>query len=76
MRLVAALLLCSCAVGIARPDGSAYGIAVGQAQIQACRTDAPPELACSHIRGGAVSPEGAKALGPLSRLVQLAMGLL
>lgn len=73
----ALLLLCSCAVGAARPDGSVIGLAIGQAELRACARDVKEEeTACSHIRGGAVSPEGAKLVGPISGLFQLLTGLL
>jgi len=34
-------VLTSCAVGIARPDGTAWGIAVGQSEILSCRVNPP-----------------------------------
>jgi hypothetical protein len=73
----AVLMLTGCAVGYASPSGSAYGVAMGQAEVQACARDAAEtEIVCSHIRGGAISPEGAKAIGPVQGLLQLVLGLL
>ncbi len=66
-----------CAVGVATPDGRAIGVALGQAEIRACRSDAAAsETSCSYVRGGAVSEEGGKALGLLSRLLGVVPGLL
>lgn len=74
---VIALQLAACAAGVARPDGSVYGMAFGQAEIRACAKDVKEEeAACTYIRGGALSQEGAKALGPVSGLLQLLTGLL
>lgn len=66
----------ACAVGVASPDGQAWGVALGQAEIRSCRADvAPPtEASCSYVRGGAVSEEGGKALGLVSRLLGFVSG--
>lgn len=74
--LTGPLVLWSCAVGKIAPDGGAWGIAVGQAEIRSCPTQAPLEgSCCGLIQGGALSPEGSKALGPLSRWISTLTGL-
>lgn len=60
MRLLSSMLLlcCSCAVGFATSDGTAVGVAFGQAEIRSCRPPAegePPEAACAYVRGGQIS---------------------
>lgn len=77
--LAAALLLSACAVGRAAPDGAVWGLAIGNAELRSCSASRsalqPDEPVCSYIRGGAISPEGAKAIGPAGRLLQLLAGL-
>lgn len=78
MRLALLLVaLTGCAVGVVTPDGRAYGIAIGQAELRACRASEPPqEASCSYVRGGALSQEGRAAIGPLGQLLTLLTGLL
>lgn len=74
--LALSVLFCGCAIGVATPDGRAYGVALGQAEIRACRAEPPTEASCSYVRGGALSSEGAKAVGPLGQLLGVLAGLL
>lgn len=74
MRLLLTLpLILSCAAG-SIPNGP-RGIAFGQAEISRCVTRGE-ETICEKIGGGALSPEGAKIVGPISGLVQFLVGLL
>jgi hypothetical protein len=76
VRVLGALMCAGCAVGVATPEGRAYGVAIGQAEIRACRAEPPSEASCSYIRGGALSPEGGKAIGPLGQVLGVLAGLL
>ena len=77
--LAALLLLSACAVGRAAPDGSVVGFAIGQAELRSCSAShsalQPAEPVCSYVRGGAISPEGARAIGPGGRLLQALAGI-
>lgn len=76
MRIIACLLLAGCAVGYVSDSGRAYGVALGQAELRSCRAEPPSEASCSYIRGGALSAEGAKAIGPLQSLLGILVGLI
>lgn len=73
---VVLLIFPSCAVGVARSDGTAWGVALGQSEIRSCVAQPPAEPLCSYVRGGTVSEEGGKALGLVPRLLGLVTGLL
>lgn len=65
----------ACAVGYGDARGKAWGVAIGQAEVSTCARPAagdPPEEkpTCTSIRGGAISSEAGKALGPLGSLAR------